>query len=613
MLEADPYFPTFHVRPAAGHVNDPNGPFYDPVGKMYHMFMQWRPYGATFGISWAHFASADLVTWTDLGVGLLADGKGGCPNTNGCFSGSTVVVNGMPTIVYPGVHHVDKSPTHPDGVGMAQCLARPANRSDPYLRDWTSQTIVPTDPMPADVNNHYHDDSQPWRSASDKRWWMFASGGSFNRSRGVNLLYSTSDADFMSTGSGWRFEHALWNITTGQCNFVSCPEMYPLPGRPQAQPLTSARVVYEALCGCDQYWLGSYDDDAHTFAPEAPYVPPAASKFCYDYGVGRASKSFWDERSNRRLMWSWITGDKHSPNATWDGSQSVPREVTLAAVADGGAQELAINPVAEVAALRRGPPLVDEAITLAQGTPPKAHAAGVALDVLANVSWEASAQAVSAGVRVLLGGGGAGDLIQFSAAHTSAQFMPSTNLPGGDVQGDDFSLNASARWTDQSGAAACASFCDERDECTGWTFVRPGSAGAAGEVTDAQVAKGGPRCAIKGAQQTAAPQADGCCVSGYKPGHAPAPVPNRTAVTISGGPHTMVGHFAQEEGDRRARLELRVLVDHSVVEVYDGTSALTFNTYPPQPELATAVQLEWVEGADVQASLRVYAMGGAVR
>ena len=76
---------------------------------------------------------------------------------------------------------------------------------------------------------------------------------------------STSDADFMSTGSGWRYEHALWNITTGQCNFVSCPEMYPLPGRPQAQPLASTRVVYEALCGCDQYWLGSYDDDAHAF------------------------------------------------------------------------------------------------------------------------------------------------------------------------------------------------------------------------------------------------------------------------------------------------------------------------------------------------------------
>ena len=231
--------------------------------------------------------------------------------------------------------------------------------------------------------------------------------------------------------------------------------------------------------------------------------------------------------------------------------------------------------------------------------------------MLANFSWETSATEAAAGVRVLLGSAGSGELISFSLAETSESFMPSTNLPGGDVKGDDFSLNASVQWTDRTGAAACARFCDGHDECTGWTYVRPGSFVDADEAQQGvEASAGGPRCAIKGAQQTAPPQASGCCVSGYKPGHAPAPVPNRTEVTVSGGGHAMVGHLA--EGAGRREMRLRILVDHSVVEVYDGVGALTFTTYVPAPERATGIQLEWVEGADVQASLRAYAMGGAV-
>ena len=92
----DPHFPAYHVRPPAGHVNDPNGPFYDPVHRKYHLFMQYRSYHpppATTGIEWAHFASDDLVTWRDLGVGIPSDGVG-CPNAAGCFSGSAAVIKG---------------------------------------------------------------------------------------------------------------------------------------------------------------------------------------------------------------------------------------------------------------------------------------------------------------------------------------------------------------------------------------------------------------------------------------------------------------------------------------------------------------------------------------
>ena len=54
----DPHFPAFHVRPPGGHVNDPNGPFFDPVHRVYHLFMQYRSYTPApnhRGIEWAHF------------------------------------------------------------------------------------------------------------------------------------------------------------------------------------------------------------------------------------------------------------------------------------------------------------------------------------------------------------------------------------------------------------------------------------------------------------------------------------------------------------------------------------------------------------------------------
>ena len=79
--------------------------------------------------------------------------------------------------------------------------------------------IVPTDPVPGDVNNHFHDDAEPWRSTSDGRWYTFASGGDANRSRGVNLLFSTTDEEFRSVGGGgvWReviYFHLSSNLLT---------------------------------------------------------------------------------------------------------------------------------------------------------------------------------------------------------------------------------------------------------------------------------------------------------------------------------------------------------------------------------------------------------------
>ncbi|KAI8821445.1 glycosyl hydrolase [Fimicolochytrium jonesii] len=99
-------FPTFHLRPAQHWINDPCGPYYDPATKEYHLFYQYNPYDVEWGnITWGHFSSNDLSTWTDRGV-ALTPGPSAFDALH-VFSGSAVAngYKGYPTIYYTGVNY----------------------------------------------------------------------------------------------------------------------------------------------------------------------------------------------------------------------------------------------------------------------------------------------------------------------------------------------------------------------------------------------------------------------------------------------------------------------------------------------------------------------------
>lgn len=297
-------------------------------------------------------------------------------------------------------------------------------------------------------------------------------------------------------------------------------------------------------------------------------------------------------------MWSWVT---KATGKTWNGCQTVPRVIELAPPPQGSqrARELSINPAAEVDLLRSGQAVVSVPLSpLSPDHPSAVHdARGVQLDVLVNLSWQAGADAVNAGVRVLVPeGGGAGFAITFSLQRATESFLPSTNIPHGDLPGEDFSLNASHPWTPQAGASACAARCDSLTSCTCWTYV-----------------PAGPRCAIKGpggAKGGPLFPVPGPDVSGYKAGHVPSnlTIPTAPQVTVSGGAAgVMPGHL----GSSGATAELRILVDHSVVEVYDGTAAMALFNPVKDIMSATGVQL-FATSQGVSASLEVYSMNSAV-
>ena len=62
MTAPDPTFPTLHIRPATGWINDPNG--VSRIDGTYHVFYQLNPNSPTHGdIHWGHHSSPDLFTW----------------------------------------------------------------------------------------------------------------------------------------------------------------------------------------------------------------------------------------------------------------------------------------------------------------------------------------------------------------------------------------------------------------------------------------------------------------------------------------------------------------------------------------------------------------------
>ena len=107
--------PKYHITAEKNWINDPNG-LVKFNGK-YHVFMQHHPYGLQWGpMHWAHVVSSDLLNWEHLPIALT---PGDEFDKDGCFSGSSLVVDGRLYVAYTGfVNNED-----PEKIIQQQCLA----------------------------------------------------------------------------------------------------------------------------------------------------------------------------------------------------------------------------------------------------------------------------------------------------------------------------------------------------------------------------------------------------------------------------------------------------------------------------------------------------------
>jgi beta-fructofuranosidase len=196
--------PQYHIRGKSCGLNDPNAPFYDKTHGIYHLFYQnhvAEPMGPN-GVTWAHVVSRDLVHWARLPVALWNDKP---YDRVAIYTGSATMVNGVITLMYPGLCTSGEWP--PCKTGYNLVTAVPASSStDPLLQNWTKLGAV--------YNNSDKDPSTAWKTPAGE--WRVVTGG------------NDEDHDPMVMGS---MDFHTWYEIGVQPGWDGgdCPSFFPLP------------------------------------------------------------------------------------------------------------------------------------------------------------------------------------------------------------------------------------------------------------------------------------------------------------------------------------------------------------------------------------------------
>ena len=124
----------YHYKPQKGWINDPNGLVY--YKGYYHVFYQHAPDFETpwhQPMHWGHARTKDFITWEELPVALAPD----CEyDSNGCWSGTAIVKDGVLYLFYASVQGEQKIQTvsvaySSDGINFVKHNCNPVIKTYP--------------------------------------------------------------------------------------------------------------------------------------------------------------------------------------------------------------------------------------------------------------------------------------------------------------------------------------------------------------------------------------------------------------------------------------------------------------------------------------------------
>ncbi|XP_061369026.1 beta-fructofuranosidase, soluble isoenzyme I-like [Gastrolobium bilobum] len=309
---------SFHFQPEKNWMNDPNGPLFH-MG-WYHLFYQYNPDSAVWGnITWGHAVSRDLIHWLYLPIALVPSSW---YDINGVWSGSaTLLPDGKIVMLYTG---------YTDQHVQVQNLAYPANLSDPLLLDWVKYTDNPVlVPPPGIGSKDFRDPTTAWIGPDEK--WRVTVGSKVNKT-GLSLVYTTKD--FIHFGLNDHYLH-----TVPGTGMWECVDFYPVSINGSQGLDTSANgpAVKHVLKASmddtkvDHYAIGTYFIENDTWVPDNPNEDVGIG-LKLDYGRYYASKTFYDQHKQRRVLWGWIN-ESDTENADlkkgWASLQTIPRTVVF--------------------------------------------------------------------------------------------------------------------------------------------------------------------------------------------------------------------------------------------------------------------------------------------
>lgn len=311
-LAGDTMRPQFHLLPAAGWMNDPNGPIY--AHGRYHMFCQHNPQAAVWGnMSWAHLVSNDMIHWLHMPLALAPTPKS--IDSYGVFSGSCFSVGQRVYAVYTATEISDAEQATTHGKPNIRESQRLAWSDDPMLLRWTKEptAIVPTPPSELQRVTGFRDPSI-WQQ--DSFYYMTVGSGESGKS-GCVLLYRSQNL------KQWNYLHKLadaeWHGVVKEDKVASgemweCPDFFALDGR---------HVLIYSAEGKVYWQSGKLDTATMRFDKSNSGV--------LDLGAYYAPKTQVDAHGNR-ILWGWIPEQRPQAEtvaAGWAGVMSLPRLLHL--------------------------------------------------------------------------------------------------------------------------------------------------------------------------------------------------------------------------------------------------------------------------------------------
>ncbi|ERM94735.1 hypothetical protein AMTR_s00011p00252750 [Amborella trichopoda] len=368
---------SYHFQPERNWMNDIAGPLY--YKGWYHLFYQYNPDSAVWGnITWGHTVSKDLIHWLYLDLAMVRDQW---YDINGVWTGSaTLLPTGEIIMLYTGSTNESV---------QVQNLAIPADPSDPLLKDWVKYSGNPVLTPPQEIlPKDFRDPTTAWLG-SDGLWRLII-GSKINKT-GISLVYKTSD--FVN----YKLVEGVLHAVPGT-GMWECVDFYPVSLTENVGLDTSVNgpgvkhVLKASLDDNkhDYYAIGVYDEATETWLPDDP-VNDVGIGLRYDYGKFYASKTFYDQVKQRRILWGWI-GETDSEQADiqkgWASLQTIPRVVTYDTKSG---TNLVQWPIEEVESLRTSNVSLDN-IKVDPGSVVHVDINGAQLDV--NAVFEVSKEAI---------------------------------------------------------------------------------------------------------------------------------------------------------------------------------------------------------------------------
>ena len=319
--------PGFHLSPALGWLNDPNGfSFYKGE---YHLFYQYNPYSTRWdAMHWGHWTSKDLLHWDYQEASLAPDED----YETGVFSGTAIADKDgshliMYTADYTKVPDYSTDLSGKNGIRReTQCIARGDGRE---YQKFEGNPVLSEKDLPEEFTIEDFRDPKLW-IGKDGKYYAVTVARKKRDNLGAALLFSSENA------VEWQYLDTIRENDGSFGGMWECPDFFFLEGRPvlslsvmnmkNTSPLfrngncTVAFVGEEAEIELEQESMVDLIENSMKTAK------PQALDLGFDFYAPQTM-----ERDGRTIMVGWMqapeAGGNAPENAKWYGQMSFPREL----------------------------------------------------------------------------------------------------------------------------------------------------------------------------------------------------------------------------------------------------------------------------------------------